>query len=202
MITGVLEAVPAMSNWLQKQLLNERLPSFTWTISNTTGEIIATLDEIGEVYQAHVYFAYSCGTNNEDGVKRRDFRIANIDNPCHCGIFAEGYCANVKSIWQKKLLQETLVNNKRTYSIVMDAPEDGRYVAYFIQIKYRKHFDDAPPSELEDFLDKISQRESKRPGLIPIDIPGRLDFNTQVSIWPNTFPFADCSHETCDGPLR
>lgn len=61
--TGILEIVPAICAWYNKHLKNEVVPTFTWTINNSTGEIVATLDEHGIVYEANVFYAYSCGTN-------------------------------------------------------------------------------------------------------------------------------------------
>merc|ERR1719473_2633128 len=83
--TGVFEIVPAIGTWMY-YLLNEReIPSWTWDINEHTGAITATLNDAGEVYEANVWYAYSCGTN-PDGIMRRDFRIVSLDTPCNCGI--------------------------------------------------------------------------------------------------------------------
>lgn len=178
--TGILEVVPAISAWIGTLLKKEPVPEFTWDISETTGEITATLNEHGKVKQARVWYAHSCGYN-PDGKQRRDFRIANADKPCKCGIEAQGMCVNVKSFWSHKVLEEKKVNGKRTYTAHLDAPEDGRWVAYFIDIVYAKNKIDALIPEI-DIL----------PGFIPRDLHQRLQFTTQVSVWPATFPYPGC----------
>ena len=87
--TGIFEIVPAIGTWGMYLLKQQEVPSWTWEISNSTGEIVATLNEHGEVYEASMWYAYSCG-NNSDGVSRRDFRVMSLDNPCTCGIMADG----------------------------------------------------------------------------------------------------------------
>lgn len=180
--------VPAISAWLQYHLRKSTVPNFTWTINNTTGEIVATLDEHGVVHQAHVWWAYSCGDNHRgDGLTRRDFRIATLDNPCDCGIYSDGKCMNLKSFWSKKELEVSTVRGKRTYSTVLEPPTDGRWIAYMIDITY-----DRP---------KISEEEEKMLGLFPKDLLGRLEFTTQVSVFPQTFPYPDCNGDDCAAPL-
>ena len=178
--TGIFEIVPAIASWVKSHLDSEQLPEFTWDINQTTGEIVATLNHVGIVKQARVWYAYSCG-NNPDGKKRRDFRCINLDSPCACGFTNDGKCINTKSFWTPKKLEETKVNGKRTYSAKLDAPEDGRWIAYFIDIVYAKGPVDAllPDKEL-------------LPGFIPRDLAGRLQFTTEVSVFPNTFPYPGC----------
>ncbi len=178
--TGIFEIVPAIGAWCRSLLKKETVPEFTWDISNTTGEITVTLNHVGKVKVARVWWGYSCGTN-KDGTKRRDFRIANADSPCQCGIEAQGMCANLKSFWKHDILEEKTVNGKRTYTAHIDAPTDGRWVAYFIDVVYALNEKDA----LIPFK-KIT------PGFIPRDLEGRLQFTTQVSVWPQTFPFPGC----------
>lgn len=186
--TGILEIVPAIGAWIDHHinpdLEKQGVPSFTWEISPETGEITATLNEHGIVKEARVWWAYSCGNNvNEDGsvTKRRDFRVANMDSPCECGFEASGYCTNVKSFWTPKTLTAEKVNGKRTYKAQVDAPEDGRWVAFFIDIVYAK-----------DPKDALLPTPDKLPGFIPRDLMGRLQFTTEVSVWPNTFPYPGC----------
>ncbi len=179
--TGILEIVPAIGTWIEYVLRRDVVPTFTWTIDAASGEVVATLDNAGTVHRATMWYAYSCGTN-PDGVKRRDFRVMSLDNPCACGKLSDGYCLNLKSMWTNQTLTETIVNGQRTYRAKMDAPSDGRYVAFFIDIKYER------PSSF---------------GLqgLPYDKPGQLEFTTEVSVWPNTFPYPDCNGDTCDGKL-
>lgn len=181
--TGIFEIVPAIGTWLMYLLQKETVPTFTWNINESTGEIVATLDDVGTVHEASVWWAYSCGTN-ADGVKRRDFRIMSLDNPCECGVASDGYCVNLKSFWTQETLNEEMVDGKRTYRAQLEAPTDGRYVAFFIDIKYQeKSFPLA------------------KGGGIPYDKPGQLEFTTEVSVWPNTFPYEACEGEGCAGYL-
>jgi len=180
--TGIFEIVPAIGAWLKHLLKKEPIPEFTWEINDTTGEIVATLNHVGDVKVARVWHAYSCGTN-ADGTKRRDFRMANVDKPCDCGIAAQGYCANLKSLWSPKVLTESKVNGKRTFSAHIDAPEDGRYVAYFIEVVYALNKIDALlPFKGDSHFTKY----------IAKDLAGRLQFTTEVSVFPDTFPYVGC----------
>jgi PhoPQ-activated pathogenicity-related protein len=191
MATGILEAVPAISAWMQYHLRGDVVPSFTWEINNSTGEIVATLDNHGIVHEASMWAATSCGTNVgnavNDGGSRRDFRVAMLDNPCGCGIFADGMCANFKSIWKQTTLTETTVKGKRTYSATVPAPAEGKWTAFFIDIKYKK------PASGEI----VSLPTPEVNGLFPKDLAGRLEFTTEVSIFPDTFPYPDCSGSGC-----
>lgn len=184
--TGILEIVPAIGTWLNYLLLKETVPQFTWTIDETTGEIVATLDGNGRVHSAHVWHAYSCGAN-PDGIQRRDFRIMSLDNPCKCGMESDGYCLNTQSFWNSTELEQTIDNGHRTYRALVAPPADGRYVAFFIDIKYEKL--------------KINHYDGERNGGLPKDLPGRLEFTTEVSILPNTFPYDECEGQGCAGKL-
>ncbi|CAM9264536.1 unnamed protein product, partial [Ectocarpus fasciculatus] len=135
--TGILEIVPAIGTWLNYLLLEETVPEFKWTIDENTGEIVATLDGNGRVHSAHVWYAYSCGTN-PDGIPRRDFRIMSLDSPCTCGVESDGYCLNTKSFWNSTELEQSIEKGRRTYRALVDPPDDGHYVAFFIDIKYEK----------------------------------------------------------------
>ena len=193
--TGILEIVPAIGTWISYLLHQETVPVFKWHISESTGEITATLDDIGTVHSATMYWGYSCGNNvDKNGlVKRRDFRILNVDVPCECRIGGPviGYCANLKSFESSTVLEASIEDGKRVYRASVAAPEDGRYVAFFIDIKYEKNPDVTPLAGLEPHFH----------GILPVDAPGQLDFTTEVSVWPNTFPFDDCVNEGCDGGL-
>jgi PhoPQ-activated pathogenicity-related protein len=192
--TGIFEIVPAIGTWLTYLLKKHTVPEFTWTISNETGAITAVLDDVGDVYEASVWYAYSCG-NNPDGVKRRDFRILSLDVPCECGIGYDGYCSNLKSFSTREILEPTITaDGKRSYTAHVEAPDDGRWVAYFIDVKYKEYGDD-----LANKVDAPPSWEACN--LLPCDKPGRLEFTTQVSVWPNTFPYDACTGEGCAGKL-
>ena len=196
--TGILEIVPAISVWINNLVEDKIIPEFTWDISDETGAITATLNEYGDVKEARVWYAYSCG-NNPDGKKRRDFRIANTDSPCECGIEAQGMCVNLKSFWTpKKLIEDKNADGMRTYTAQIDAPDDGRWVAFFIDIVYAKN-------KIDALIPKIDIL----PGFIPRDLIQRLQFTTEVSVWPNTFPYPGCGIQDgvdtgidCAGTIR
>ena len=198
-MTGILEVVPAVTAFIDMHLKKQSVPAFTWTISNSTGEIVATLNEHGIVHEVNVWWAVSCGNNAADGIKRRDFRIANIDSPCHCGNGAQGYCANLKSFWDKKVLEETTVRGHRTYSAKFDAPADGTYIAFFIEVTYDKYRSDVVPLTIPANKNLLKIGERIPP--IPKDIHFRPMFTSEVSVWPNTFPYPDCHGSTCTDTL-
>lgn len=207
MATGILEVVPAIAAWELAHLKKDTVPHFTWTIDKTTGEITATLNEHGIVHEANVWWAYSCGNNAFDGKMRRDYRVAHLDNPCSCGLYAEGYCSNFKAFWHKETLQATTVNGRRTYSAKLEAPSDGRYVAFMIDIKYINpnafHMD---PLKMVNNMKSYSHEE-KRPhimdkfgfdfGGFPHDFGKFFEFTTEVSVFPDTFPYEDCQGTAC-----
>ena len=62
----------------------------------------------------------------------------------------------------------------------------NRYVAYFIDVKYKD------PREVDSSL---------KADILPKDMPGQLEFTTEVSVWPNTFPYEDCQGADCYGTL-
>ena len=120
--------MPAVSAWAQSLLAGDKIPDLTWTISEETGEIVATVTQRDAIiHEAKMWYAlpdthcialhctriidpctprygYSCGQNSWDGdKKRRDFRVANLDYPCTCGIYAEGTCANLKSVLRQQV---------------------------------------------------------------------------------------------------
>ena len=164
--------------------------------SNTTGEIVATLNEHGVVKEVNLWQAYSCG-NNPDGKMRRDFRVAMLDNPCACGIYAEGICANLKSLWHKTAINGTVVRGKRTYSASLEAPEDGRWVAFFLEVTYEKSPREQQAYEQllkgeQQAYEAMIKMEQEQPSVagpkgfippIPHDLYGRMMFTTEVSVW-------------------
>jgi len=211
LITGILEVVPAIGSWIQNIILGEKIPTFDWTINDTTGEIVATLDADSVVHSATMWYAYSCGVNAWDNnTFRREFRIADMDVPCTCGIGYDGYCANLKAFWMKKDLEATTVNGKRTYTAQMDAPGDGRWVAFFIDFKFvNKHAYPVPGVDYSDgYKNMILDPERHKLdftkvfpefGGFPHDFGRFFQFTTEVSVYPDTFPYADCTGTGCTG---
>jgi hypothetical protein len=220
LITGIFVALPSISAFLSAHLHKTAVPSFTWSIDKSTGEIVATVHD-GAVHSAQVWWATSCGVNDWDnGINRRDYRVAHMDQPCSCGFSVEGYCANLKSAWNKKTLEATMVKGKRTYSAKLDAPEDGRWVAFMIDFKFKNPNLPSPTKDEgfnADDLNKIWTSHPDTPagkiayeysryfenfGGFPHDFAHFFEFTTEVSVWPDTFPYEDCVGAACgDAPL-
>jgi len=208
LITGIFEAVPGIGAWIQNLLMGEAIPTLDWTISPETGEIVATVDNNNVVHSANVWWAHSCGVNAWDGVNRRDFRIAHLDNPCSCGFYAAGYCAAMRSVfWSKQELNATIVNGKKTYSAKFDAPTDGTWVAFMIDFKFvNKHSFPVNVKDLYDLVQpkfqwQLNSDPEQAWGGFPHDFGRFFEFTTQVSVWPNTFPYEECVGIDCGSTL-
>jgi PhoPQ-activated pathogenicity-related protein len=194
-IAGMLQEIPAMGTWMKYQLTNTPLPSATWSISDTTGDITASIaypevtDSAGnqvfatpQLANATMWSAKSC-TQGATG-KRRDFRYSSLDDPCECGLLKDGTCMNKEAFsWTSTPLQQQADG---TFVAHMDAAEDGAWTGFFIDFT----FENMKESPMEGQL-----------GNWPVDTPGCLDFTTEVSIWPNTFPFEECYGADCYGTL-
>jgi hypothetical protein len=196
--TGVLEIVPAISVWIEYHLKGQYpVPKFSWNINPNTGAISAVLDQNGVVASADLWYAQSCGVNH-DGTNRRDFRVIHKDNPCTCGISAKGMCLNLKSLWNKVSLNATInKQGMREYDAMLPAPADGTWVAYMILITYENAYGTSQPIMLPGRPAGATPWTSKGFPPIPIDLPGKLAFTTEVSVWPQTFPYADCVGASC-----
>ena len=208
LITGILEAVPGIGAFLSALLEKESVPTFDWTIADGTGDITVTLGDEGIVHSATLWWAHSCGENaNDGGTKRRDFRIAHMDNPCTCGPYIAGYCVNLKTFWKKTELEMTMVNGKRTYTAHVDTPTDGTWTAFFVDLKFNsKHggginWENVAKTIKRD-PSRLSPAAKARPvfpdfGGFPHDLGGFFEFTSEVSVIPQTFPYPDCSGTGC-----
>lgn len=202
--TGILEVVPVASAWISAIIAKEHVPKFHWTIDGT-GAVTATLDALGVVDEVNAWYSYSCGVNNNTTDIRRDYRAVTLDAPCNCGVASGVNCLNLKTLWTKVKLEEVVVNNKKTYSYHRDAPEQG-WVAYFIEVRYKSHkplANEAVVQSADDSATRLTNKLQKAEDLkklsyklsdfpFPTDFKGDLVFTTQVSIFPQTYPFADC----------
>uniref|UniRef100_A0A914BWJ8 Uncharacterized protein n=1 Tax=Acrobeloides nanus TaxID=290746 RepID=A0A914BWJ8_9BILA len=208
MISGVLEIIPAIGAFVVAQFSGQPVPIVTWTRDDDTGLIVATVENDASVHSVNAWYSYSCGRNSWDNVTRRDFRIANYDDPCECGIGYAPYCANLVVLWDVKQLQPTIVNGKRTYSVSPSDLEElktGQWVTYMIDFK----FDD--PHGLGYDTMKELKKMTKKPsnkvkpnvyfGGIPEDLGGYFQFTTEVAVWPNKFPYTDCHGSTCGSKM-
>ena len=87
----------------------------------------------------------------------------------------------------------------------MDAPSDGTWIAYFIEFKFVNK--NALPVEYNTILtnEMLNENRAKNSILklsgeiteLPKDIGQYFAFTTEVSIWPNTFPYPDCTGAAC-----
>jgi PhoPQ-activated pathogenicity-related protein len=189
--TGIAEAVPAIGTWIKYLLDYRPIPTMDWSIDNTTGTITVTLDNVPSDSTAlHVRKYYA---NTWDGNLRRDFRIVNIDDPCETKLVSDGVCVNDKVLWRFEEL--TPESDGVTYIATHNTPTDGTYTAFFIDVTYMK---DPLTNEAIYYPPGGG---GWIPDFIPRDAPGQLEFTTEVSIVPNTFPFADCSGVGCNGTL-
>ena len=68
-----------------------------------TGDITVTSKEVAE--RVELWSAVSCND------KRRDWRLANLDETCECGLLDDGICFNTGSMWQSEVLKETSPGN-------------------------------------------------------------------------------------------
>lgn len=191
--TGFAQELPAIGTFIKYTIAQTALPSATWTISPDTGDIVATLHYPSESQQltntefttpklanATMWYAKTC--NKGAAKTRRDFRFMSLDDPCECGFAKDGTCYNLQAFkWSKIPLE---AQEDGTYVAHMDSDPDGRWTAFFI-----------------DFTFEVMEKKTSGLGGWPYDTPGALDFTTEVSVWPDTFPFEDCVGEECYGEL-
>jgi PhoPQ-activated pathogenicity-related protein len=181
--TGIFEATPAIGSWILTLLQVKPVPTMDWHIDNSgSGDITLRLgdntDE--EVLRVRKFWATTCASS-----PRRDFRFLNIDEPCECGYSADGYCLNTQVTWQSELLRP-VVPGGRTYVAKHEAPTDGTWAAFFIDVQYKQSF---------------MLGSNWAPGFIPKDRKGQMEFTTEVSVVPQTYPYEDCRGLSCYGTL-
>ena len=181
-----------MTTWLKYLLTETPMPSPTWTISKETGDITASVrypEGVTAPALANVtmWSAATC-TKGATG-QRRDFRYSSLDDPCECGVASDGDCLNLEAFtWVAKELQP---NEQGEYTAHMDADPSGAWTGFFIDFTFEKP--SAPSATAPAVKGGL--------GTWPVNQPGCLDFTTEVSIWPDTFPFEECSGTGCYGTL-
>lgn len=184
-ILGLLQEIPDIITWLSFLLSDTPLPSAAWSISKSTGDITASVQypegvSSPAVANVTMWSASSC-TKGATG-KRRDFRYSSLDDPCECGISTDGDCLNAEAFsWVATELQP---NERGEYVAHADIDPSGAWTGFFIDFTFDK------PSAFGGKL-----------GTWPVNKPGCLDFTTEVSIWPDTFPFEECFGVDCYGSL-
>lgn len=185
--TGILEAVPAISTWIRYQLDKTAVPQMSWEVDSDNGDITVTLARDASRQPLHVrkYFGFTCAKS-----PRRDFRVLNLDDPCVCGVAADGNCLNTEVFWKFEDLKPTRIGG-RTYVAHMELPPEGQWAAFFIDVIYEEDEDDS----------KIDFNPDFHPGFFPKGKFGQLRFTTEVSVVPRVFPYDDCSGTGCAGVL-
>lgn len=180
--TGIFEAVPAIGSWIATLLNKKPVPQMKWSIDDTSGDITLTLGDAAgdEPFRVRKYWATTCSST-----PRRDFRLLNIDDPCDCGIGADGYCLNTEVLWNSEPLRPERIGGRK-YVAKMELPPEGQYTAFFIDVTYENSFE---------------LGSNWHPGFFPKDRAGQMEFTTEVSIIPNTYPFDDCHGLDCYGTL-
>lgn len=193
-ILGMLQFVPAMCTYMAYTLTKTPLPSASWTISESTGDIKAFVKADSVMQGDHSVFAppelkgvtmwYATTCTKGSTGDRRDFRYSSLDAPCECGVANDGTCFNKEALsWTSK---ELVAEEDGSYVAHMEADPMGGWTGFFIDFT----FEDPRPVVAPGAL-----------GAWPVNSPGSLDMTTEVSIWPNTFPFEECSGEGCYGTL-
>ena len=174
--TGILEVLPSVAAWANAHMHGQVVPVPTWTIDEEPdGGKITVVTGAGAngapgIKAVSMWHATSCAKEN-----RRDFRIATADDPCTCGVAAEGQCVNTAVVWHKTRLNATADGS---YVAEMASPPDGQWTAFFVDMIY----------------------ESTQLGW-PVGRPGEMEFTTEVSIVPNTFPAPPCEGAGCKGTI-
>jgi hypothetical protein len=182
-IAGMLQEIPDMGTFLLYTLTRTAMPSATWSISKETGDITANViyppDTTDKLHSATMWYAKSC-TKGATG-QRRDFRYSSLDDPCECGMLKDGTCTNLEAFsWTSK---ELVAQADGSYVAHMEADSEGAWTGFFIDFTFEKH------------------AATEGLGNWPVDLPGSIDFTTEVSIWPDTFPYEECYGEDCYGTL-
>lgn len=195
MVTALGVQIPMMGQFVSYLLNGWELPYLTWEYDEDTGDVTA-MPHGGQVYSAQMWFATSCNTT------RRDFRISSLDDPCFCGpVFEdddEAYCLQAGAFWAEEKLEP---NEDGSYTGHLDAPEDGRWSAFVVNIQMTTEH-----TYREDPLHNMFTRgagvaSSDPQPRFPFTPQGVLEFSSRASVVPNTFPFEDCTGEGCDGGL-
>jgi len=200
-ILGIGQAIPTMGTWIRHLVRGKEIPEVNWVISEDTGDITATVTSSIQP-NVTMWYARTCGLESP---ARRDFRLLNLDDPCQCGVAFDGQCLNQEaSRWYSLPLAP---NSKGQYVAHVDAVE-GQWTAFFIDFTFPYSDNEEPyrysvPQRGPDSVGPRSRFFKAADSLHtwPRTYPGQLDFTTEVSVWPNTFPFEDCHDEGCYGTL-
>jgi PhoPQ-activated pathogenicity-related protein len=123
--TGILEAVPSISEWIYHIFTNQELPNIKWSLDDST----INVETNTEPQKVLLWYAKTCDD------QKKDFRILNLNSPCNCGFEYENYCTNLKTLYKKEDISNKNISiNKWSYSI--DNVEKG-WINFFIELEYK-----------------------------------------------------------------
>jgi len=196
--TGITALVPSVASFLTCYLDEIVMPRLEWVINNETGTIVLTYyGNTSKIVEARLWHGRSCGQ------KRRDFRIANLDDPCVCGVPADnGMCVDLESVFVHEDLTAISMNDTVAVyeGIAPEIPTD-HWIAFLIAVRINLFHSDHPLTSFDELMQhhlKTRLKESK--SWFYVDY-GEAVFTSQVSIVPETFPFAPCNGTACYGTL-
>ena len=211
-VTGILEILPDLATFLNRVVDSAggspaqqaaSIPQFAQFRDSASGDITVVVDEgalpAGVALESvHVWHATTCNA------ERRDFRVVSLGwgpggtscLPC-LGVKVKGLCPNLKVLWSKEALNETAPGTG-TYVAHRDVPSGGRWTAFFVDVQFSSGTDGAEEEGEED-----GERELLTPQQLGWPVLGKqtFEFTSEVSVIPDTYPFADCAGESCAGHL-
>jgi len=195
--TGITELVPSVASFLTCYLEEITMPRLEWDINNVTGTI--TLYYYGNtstIMNVRMWHGRSCAH------KRRDWRIANLDNPCECGIIADDMCVDLESFFvSEDLLPISSNGTIAVYQAVAPYIPTDHWIAFLIAVRIKLFQSDHPLGSFDELLEKKMQGKLKADKSWFFVEYGEAVFTSQVSIVPEIFPFPPCNGTDCYGTL-
>ncbi len=192
--TGMGVAIPMMGTWISYLLNGWDIPYLTWEYDEDTGDVTVEVHG-GEVYSAQMWFSTTCND------VRRDFRFESLDDPCECGPTVEDLCIQLVTWWDEEPLEP---DEDGYFTGHLEPPSDGKWSAFVVNIQMTTEHTDAE-DPMHTFFTRGESITGKARGnpdpRYPNTPPGILEFTSRGSVVPDTFPYEDCSEETCDGDI-
>eukprot|EP01084_Bolivina_argentea_P007444 13970_1 len=193
LITAIEELVPTLSTFTTLYLEDYPMPTIEWQVDNITGNIsISFKGNTSQIVEAVVWHGRSCSTH------MRDFRLINLDHPCRCGVPGGGYCINLESVFEPyKIKPISIDSTSVVYEAGPSSVPDNHWSGFMVAIRV-KFFNATHPYEKKKGKCYGYEGQDDRTFLVEY---GEMQFTTQVSIMPKTFPFTDCQGVGCYGTL-
>eukprot|EP01084_Bolivina_argentea_P145193 254544_1 len=194
--TAIEEVVPTLATFIKVYLDQYKMPIISWKIANGTGNITVTYSgNTSQIQSAKVWHGRSCWND------RRDFRLVNLDSPCRCGVGGNGgYCINLESVFLPYGISAVSMDSETAvYEAGPSKDPTLHWSGHMISIRV-KFFDAEHPWFWPSSCDKNEKDNLDDDRLFLVSY-GEMQFTTQVSIMPQTFPYADCQDAGCYGTL-